>query len=363
MKLKLPLKNPEPNFEEFKNVLKGEKKAEKVHFAELLMDYEVKRYITERYLEEKWIEYSEATKEKYIKQEINFWYKLRYDYVRIAGGVVFQGKERKTKDTAILSKGERGWVEEGIGMITNWSDFENYPWQKKEEIDYSIYEIASKNLPDGMKMVVCPSSGVFEISSETLLGFENMSYLMTDNFPLVEAVFNRVGEIIYEFYKNVVDIDNVEGFFQGDDLGFKTSTFLSPEHLRKLVIPWHKKYAEIAHQKEKMYWFHCCGNISNVIDDFINDVKIDAFHSFQDEIIPVWEFKEKYGDKIAVLGGVDVDKLSSYDEKNLRKYVKEILNKCMPYRYALGSGNSIANYIPIENYLIMLDEGMKYTKF
>jgi uroporphyrinogen decarboxylase len=360
--LKVLLKNPEPDFEEFKKVIKG-KKAERVHFVELLMDYEVKKYITEKYFGEKWIDYSEENKEKFIKQEINFWYKLGYDYVRIAGGIVFYGKSRKTKDTAILSKGERGWVEEGTGMIKDWNDFENYPWQKKEEIDYSIYEIASKNLPDGMKMLICPSSGVFEIASETLLGFENMSYLIVDNFPLVEAVFNKVGEIIYEFYKNAVEIDNVEGFFQGDDLGFKTSTFLSPEHLRKLVIPWHKKFAEIAHQKGKMYWLHCCGNILNVIEDFINNVKIDAFHSFQDEIIPVWEFKKRYGEKIGVLGGVDVNKLATYNEENLRKYVREILDRCMPYKYALGSGNSIANYIPVENYLIMLDEGLKYSKF
>jgi uroporphyrinogen decarboxylase len=362
MNLKAPLKNPEPDFEEFKKVIKG-KKAERVHFVELLMDYEVKKYITEKYFGEKWIDYSEENKEKFINQEINFWYKLGYDYVRIAGGIVFYGKSRKTKDTAILSKGERGWVEEGTGMIKNWNDFENYPWQKKEEIDYSIYEIASKNLPDGMKMLICPSSGVFEIASETLLGFENMGYLIVDNFPLVEAVFNKVGEIIYEFYKNAVEIDNVEGFFQGDDLGFKTSTFLSPEDLRKLVIPWHKKFAEIAHLNGKMYWLHSCGNILNVIEDFIDNVKIDAFHSFQDEIIPVWEFKKRYGEKIGVLGGVDVNKLATYNEENLRKYVREILDKCMPYRYALGSGNSIANYIPVENYLIMLDEGLKYSKF
>ncbi|MCM8804433.1 MAG: hypothetical protein NC833_04175 [Candidatus Omnitrophica bacterium] len=363
MNVGVRLKRPSPNFENFKKVLLGEKKADRVHFVELLMDYEVKKYITEKYFGEKWVDYSEENKEKYIKQEINFWYKLGYDYVRIAGGISFSGKSRRTKDTAILSKGEREWVEERVGMIKNWEDFEKYPWPKKEEIDYSIYEIASKNLPEGMKMLVCPSSGVFEISSETLLGFENMSYLIVDDFSLVEGVFNRVGEIIYEFYKNVIEIENVEGFFQGDDLGFKTSTFLSPEHLRKLVIPWHKKYVEIAHKNGKMYWFHCCGNILNVIDDFIYNVKIDAFHSFQDEILPVWEFKEKFGDKIAVLGGVDVNKLTTFDEVNLRKYVRGILNKCMPYRYALGSGNSIANYIPVENYLIMLDEGMRYSKF
>jgi len=361
MGFKIFLEKPEPDFEEFKKIIKG-KKAEKVHFCEYVIDYEIKKYITENFMGEKWIEYSEENKEKFIKQEINFWYKLGYDYVKFTWGIIFHGKSKKTYDTAILSRGERGWIEEGTGMIKDWNDFENYHWQKKEEIDYSIYEIASKNLPDGMKMLICPCMGVFATVSEILLGFENMSYLIVDNFPLVEAVFNKVGEIIYEFYKNAVEIDNVEGFFQGDDLGFKTSTFLSPEDLRKLVIPWHKKFAEIAHKNGKMYWLHSCGNILNVIEDFINDVKIDAFHSFQDEIIPVWEFKKRYGEKIGVLGGVDVNKLATYEEKNLREYVREVLDKCMPYRYALGSGNSITNYIPVENYFIMLEEGFNFNR-
>jgi len=358
--MKVPLKNPSPDFEELRKVLKGEKEAKRVHFVELLMDGEIRKEITEKYLNKKWIPATEETMKEFWMQDINFWYKLGYDYIRVAGGLNFVGKERQTEDTASLSKGTRHWTEEGKGMIGNWEEFEKYPWPKQKESDFSIYEFVSKNLPDGMKMMICPASGVFEISSEALLGFENMSYLVVDNFELVEETFNKVGQATYDFYKNIVEIDNVEGFFQGDDMGFKTSTFLSLEHLKKLVLPWHKKFAELAHQHNKMYWFHCCGNILNVIDDFIEDVKIDAFHSFQDEIIPVSEFKKRYGDKIAVLGGVDVDKLCSLEEKGLRKYVRQILDDCMPTGYALGSGNSIANYIPVENYLIMLDEGLNW---
>lgn len=349
-----------PDFATFREILEGKKKAKRVHFVELLFDIEVRKYITEKYFQSKWVEYSDDTLDDWVKQEINFWYRLGYDYVRIAGGLDFEGKSRIGDDTAVLSRGQRGWVEEGKGMISTWEEFEKYPWPDVKEIDYRRYEIGSKNLPDGMKMMVCPSSGVFEISSEALLGFENMSYLIYEDFELVRAVFNKVGELMFNFYKNVVDIENVEGFFQGDDLGFKTSTFLSPPHLRKLVIPWHKKFAQLAHKKGKMYWLHCCGNVLELMDDFIYDVGIDAFHSFQDEIIPVGEFKKKYGKEIAVLGGVDVDKLCSLDEENLRKYVRNILEECMPERYALGSGNSIANYVPLKNFFIMLDEGYRY---
>lgn len=358
--LKVPLKNPKPDFKEFKKVIKGEKRAKKVHFVELLADQEIINFIIENFFGDRIITFSPETKEDFLKQQINWWYRMGYDYIRLSGGLKFPGKDRKTDDTALLSKKERSWVEEGRGVINSWEDFEKYPWPDISNIDYSSYEFVSKNLPEGMKMMVCPSSGVLEISSENLLGFEGMCYLLYENPSLVEVVFNKVGEVIYNFYKNIVELESVEGFFQGDDMGFTTSTIVSPDILRKLVLPWHKRFASLAHKYNKMYWLHCCGNVSILMEDFIKDIKIDAFHSFQDAIIPVGEFKRKYGERIAVFGGVDVDKLCRLEENNLRKYVRKILEECMPYRYALGSGNSIANYIPVKNYLIMLDEGLKW---
>lgn len=356
--MKVPLKKPLPDFESFKKVLKGER-AKKVHFVELLFDTEIKKYITENLLGKKWIPLSSSTKEDYWKQEINFWYKMGYDFIKVSEGLSFPLKYRECEDTALLSRGKRNWIEEGKGMISSWKEFEEYPWPKLEEMDFSPYEIISKNLPEGMKMMVCSYDGVFEIASQYLLGFENMSYLLIDHPDLVEATFNKLGEIIYTFYQNIIDLENVGGIFHNDDLGFKTSTFLSPSLLRRLVLPWHKKYAFLTHEKRKIYWFHCCGDVLNIMKDLIEEVKIDAFHSFQDVIIPVKEFKKRYPE-IAVLGGVDVDKLTRLEENDLRKYVREILEECMPKKYALGSGNSISNYIPVKNYLVMLDEGLNW---
>ena len=52
-----------------------------------------------------------------------------------------------------------------------------------------------------------------------------------------------------------------------------------------------------------------------------------------------------------------------YEEKELRIYIRGILDQCMPGgRFAFGTGNSVANYIPLKNYLIMLEEGWNYGK-
>jgi len=57
-----------------------------------------------------------------------------------------------------------------------------------------------------------------------------------------------------------------------------------------------------------------------------------------------------------VLGGVDVDLLSRGTEDDVRHRTEQILTACAPGGgYACGSGNSITNYIPTPNYLVMLE--------
>ena len=137
---------------------------------------------------------------------------------------------------------------------------------------------------------------------------------------------------------------------------------ISPTYLRKWIFPWYKKYADLAHGRKKHFWSHCCGNRDEIMEDLIEYVKIDALHSFEDTCCPVTRYKKEYGGRLALLGGVDVDKLASLDAPELRKYIGNILNICMDNgRFALGSGNSITNYIPVKNYLTMLEEGLNWV--
>ena len=55
-----------------------------------------------------------------------------------------------------------------------------------------------------------------------------------------------------------------------------------------------------------------------LIDDYIKIVKIDA-SSFEDNVVPVPEVKRRYGNRLSLLGGMDVDLPSRGDEKTIRK--------------------------------------------
>ncbi|MGQ9555741.1 MAG: hypothetical protein ACUVWR_16705 [Anaerolineae bacterium] len=73
----------------------------------------------------------------------------------------------------------------------------------------------------------------------------------------------------------------------------------------------------------------------------------------------VEEFHRLYGDRIASLGGVDVDILARGSVEDVRRRTRQIIDACAPLgRFAIGSGNSIPNYVPLANYLAMLEEAL-----
>lgn len=378
--MSFPLKNPSPNFELFKKILLGKQLPEKVHFVELGVDYEVMVFIAERILNIKTPEGTDRDRKKkeklfidgkdvpalleedkrFLKFSVEFYHRMGYDYTPVWLPLApFSVKYRETEDTAILSRGTRTWVEENTGIITSWEDFEAFPWDRINLDLTEYFKFLSGILPDGMKLTF--GSTLYEMVGERLMGWQCMFRNLFVDPDLVKAVFEKWGNIVYKGYADAVSHSCVEAIFHCDDMGYKKGTMVRPETLREIVIPWLKKFASLAHEHGKLFLLHSCGNIYRIMDDLIDDVKIDAFHSFQDVIMPVWEFKEKYGDKVGVLGGVDVDKLARYDLESLRKYVRMILDKCMPGgRYFLGSGNTVTNYVPARNYLAMLEEGLRW---
>lgn len=359
---KVPLEKPQPDIDTFVRVIKGESIPTRGVVMEYLVDEEVRRQISVELLGLDWpmsLEDKDVRK-KYLRNYIEFWERMGYDYVRFELNVGFVMRYREAPDTGLLSKRVRKWTEEKKGIIASWKNFESYRWPQVKEFDFFPYEFVSKNLPDGMGFFVSHGGGILENVIQ-LMGYEHLCYSLYDNPDLIEALFDKVGRIIYEFYRYIVELPNVYGFFQGDDMGFKSATLISPRILRQYVLPWHKKYAELAHQHSMLYLLHSCGNVEAIMDDLIEDVGIDGKHSFEDGIMPVSIFYKKYSDRIATLGGIDIDVLATYQEDELRRYIKKILTTCMKKgRYALGSGSSIPNYVPIKNYLIMLEEGLSF---
>lgn len=387
MMLEIPLKNPNPDFDYLARVLNGELLPNRVISGELLVDEEVKRVIIENYFNERNVpppssqrlgsseedtsfreteDYKRAYR-AYHKQLISFYCRMDYHFIPDLEFYLdfssINNVSRVSKDSAILSRGERYWAQEDFGMIRSWEDFEKFPWEKAEKMldDYGLHlEFMANNLPDGMK--IAAQAAMFEPVLEWMLGYQGLFFASYDNPELVKAIFDKFGSLIYRSYEIAASMDAVGVIWHGDDLGYKTGTIISPEFLRKWVFPWFKKFGDVARKYNKPFWYHCCGNKSEIMSDLIDYCGFGAIHSFEDGCCSVIDYKRKYGSKIGLIGGVDIDKLARLDEDNLREYVRNILDNCMPGgKYIFGSGNSICNFIPVKNYLVMIDESRKWA--
>ena len=375
----LPVKKPSPDFEKMIGILKGSVKPDRLMYAEILIDEEVKEFIVENYFGEKnhpppvehWgsdretaldLEEKKKAYEKYYKQMVDFYYRMGYSlFADLTFIVNFESLNtiiHKTKDTAQLSGADRHWAVEGTGVIKSWDDFERFPWERAEMFIYEYEDhlkLREKIVPDGMK--IGPIATLFEEPLEWILGYEGFFLMLNDDPKLVKAIFDKVGKIMYDFYDMVLTSNIVGCAFHADDLGYKSGTMISVDHLQKLVFPWFKKYVDIAHKNGKPFFLHSCGNRDQIMDILIDEVGLDAVHSFEDVSYPVTRYLETWGKRVGIIGGIDVDKMARYDEDRLREYIRETLEICSGYdRYVAGSGNSIANYIPIDNYLLMLEE-------
>lgn len=283
--------------------------------------------------------------------------RLGYDGVPVSTDFRFPFQWVTATDTAALAKGEREWVNESRGDIETWEDFERYPWPEPSEESYLPIVRAAEGLCEGMKLVPTGPGGVLE-NVMWLMGYQPMSYAMADEPDLIQAMFDRVGETLVRVFDAMASHEAAGAVCLGDDMGFKTQTMISPADLRKYVFPWQRRIVDTVHAHGRPFILHACGNLEAVMDDLIDDVGIDAKHSFEDVFIPMEEAKRKWGHRVALIGGLDVDRLSRGTPEQVRTRTREVLQACMPGGgFVLGSGNSIPNYIPVENYLAMLEEG------
>jgi len=255
-----------------------------------------------------------------------------------------------------------GKVQAGDGAITDWASFESYPWPSAAQIDVEMMAATAALAPEGMG-VWTGGPEPFQATMDELLGFERLALLSYDDPALVKAVVDKAGAIMMEVIELCCSLPFIQGFEFSGDMGHKTGTMLSPEMLREFFLPWHRRACAIAHQCGKKIILHSCGNLAEIMPDIV-EFGYNGKHSFEDTITPgLLELHRLYGAKIALLGGVDVDFLCRASEEQIRRRVRDYIDAMAPNGgYCLGSGNSIPNYVPIEKYWAMLDEGLRYGR-
>ena len=110
--------------------------------------------------------------------------------------------------------------------------------------------------------------------------------------------------------------------------------------------------------------FHSDGDITALLEMVI-DAHFSGIHPIDPNVMDINRVKEEYGDRLALLGNINMDfPLSRGNPKDVEELViKRIRGLAPGGGYILSTSNSVAEYIPLENYIAMLETGHKYGKY
>ena len=298
-----------------------------------------------------------------LQSEADFWAAAGYDYVLMHYPTMFLFRPDIPDSTKYSL--ERLFAEpppqpdETRGYVTNWADFDSFPWPDPSRVDLSALDEIRKCLPDGMK-VISGTSGFYE-QIWMLMGFDCFNIGLYEDPELVERIFERIGQTVLAVWEQIADNDSVGAMWLGDDVAYSEGLLVHPDVLRSHTHPWMSKMAECCRQKGKPFIYHSDGRIAEIIPDLVR-IGINALHPIEPKAMDIFDLKTTIGDKVCLIGNLDLDRLLTRGTPDeVEQGTRYLIERLSPGGgYVLGSSNSIAHFVKPENYFAMLRARNKY---
>jgi len=188
------------------------------------------------------------------------------------------------------------------------------------------------------------------------LGFENLCMKYVEDPDLVHNMIDFWTEFIIKLISRVLTKINIDYIFLNEDMAYKTALMISPRMCEEFLVPGWKKIIKYAKSNGvSMVWFDCDGCVTELIPiliecgfDAIWPIEIAANND------PI-EYREKYGNNIALMGCIDKRKLT----KSKKEVKEEVLSK-VPFLskgggFIPGVDHGVPPDVKLRNYLYMVE--------
>jgi uroporphyrinogen decarboxylase len=318
-----------------------------------------------------------------LKDEVEFWYKAGYDFVPLPCGIRlmfsmgFSSDEDRQLGERVSSSihlqrsqysvygdgsKERAWAEEHTGIIASRADFERFQWPEPEDFDYTPFETIGALLPPGMKVIAY--QGWIFTPAWIMMGFEGFSYALHEDPGLVEAMFERIGDLQYRIFQRLIQYDCVAGVWMPDDIAYSTGLMVNPQVFRQNLFPWFKRMAADCARRDLPLIYHSDGDLTDMLPDIV-DCGFNALHPIEPKAMDIVTLKREYGTRLCLMGNLDLGyTLTRGTPAEVEAEVKERIRTIAPGGgYCLGSSNSVTEYVPMANYNAMREAAFKYGKY
>ena len=230
-------------------------------------------------------------------------------------------------------------------------------------INFEGYRSARKKAADAGQFFVCSGVNVFE-SMHPICGHENMLVGMALDPDWVKDMADTYAQLTIDLQKILFEQEGYpDGIWYYEDMGYKLSPFMSPKMYRDLIQPSHVATISYAKSHDLPVIMHSCGFIEPLLPDMI-DAGIDCLQVIEIKAgMDLLKIYREFGDRIALMGGIDVRVLYSND----RALIDKELESKIPivkegHAYSLHSDHSIPGTVHFDTYKYFVDRGLELGK-
>ncbi|MCJ7703069.1 MAG: hypothetical protein MUO62_15915, partial [Anaerolineales bacterium] len=135
------------------------------------------------------------------------------------------------------------------------------------------------------------------------------------------------------------------------DIAYNAGMMFSPRHYRKLLLPFHQRLSNLAHEHGSQVIYHTDGNIEKAVPLLI-EAGIDCLQPMEVKAgVDVRDLKAIYGDKLAFMGNIDARLFQENDVAGLEAEIRAKIPVAMESSgYIYHSDHSIPPGTTLETY-------------
>jgi len=199
-------------------------------------------------------------------------------------------------------------VERPLANVETIEDLDAY--QLPSPLAAGRFDLAEKMVTrykDEYAIVADLEATIFELSWN-LVGMEKFLIDMAMEKDYIGKLLDRVAAFNTAIGVRLIEL-GADVIWMGDDFGTQQGMMISPDSYRNVFKPLQKRVIETFKKTNPniKIAYHSCGSIVPIIEDLI-EIGVEILNPIQPQAkgMDLALFKEKYGERIAFFGGLDV---------------------------------------------------------
>lgn len=246
----------------------------------------------------------------------------------------------------------------------DWEQHKHRMAPDRSRINWDAVEQTYKRANEQGKFF-CYSGGAGYQASTGKIHLERMLEGMVADPEWIKDVIDTGVDLTLGLFKMLIDEGyEFDGYWCSDDLGYRNGLMFPPQEFRDLVMPAHKRLCDFCRENGILTILHSCGNFNEVVPEII-ETGWDCLQPLEVKAgMDVIELKREYGDKIALMGGIDVRVMADGTDEELEEEIgKKITIAKENGGYIYHSDHSVPDNVSFPRYQRVMELVHQYGSY